>query len=63
MEAQQYLDIQQTVVTTSSNHVEIILMYEISQGCAGWNHDLSYSEICDFPLSKDILATIYENNI
>ena len=59
MKVQQYLDVQknQILVTTSSNHVEIILLYEVSCGLFGWNHDLSYSEIYDFS------ATIYDNNI
>ena len=44
MVAQQYFGIQHTLVTTSSNRTEIILIFEVSWGVFGWNHNLSYLE-------------------
>ena len=40
MEAQQYFGILQTLVTTSLNREEIILIYEVSWDVFGLNHDL-----------------------
>ena len=59
MEAQQYLGIQQTFVTTFSNHID---QWSMSGVC--WIGIIIYhiQRICDFPLTKDIPATIYENN-
>ena len=44
MDTQQYHENQRiTLVATSSNHAEIILIYKLVKSIFGWNHDPSYS--------------------
>ncbi|XP_075106887.1 secreted RxLR effector protein 161-like [Nicotiana tabacum] len=53
----------QTIVATSSNHVEIIAIYEASRKCV-WLRSMTQhiQEMCGFPMKKDNPTTLYENN-
>lgn len=54
----------QTLGATSSNHTEIIIIYEVSRNCV-WLGLMTHhiQEICVFSLERDISVTMYENNV
>ena len=53
----------QTLVATSSNYAEIVVIHEASRECV-WLRSMTHhiQKICGFSLKKNIPTTMYEDN-